>query len=181
MEQPNETAEMRLTRLRTLAMNFELIEQEFREEVSHCHFCRGDMKGPCAWPFRKWMSCVNAHNGPDDVELDNPLCYKYVNGIIKCGNAIMEQEGGQRYLREGHLNWWMYAHMLQFKEGPCHRRCTLGDLDARPDIYLTQDRYKDCNECLLEADGNGETWHLAIQRRIETLKDWRSMANKVEA
>ena len=84
MEFPNETNEEKLERLRTLAINENLIEKQFRKDVSHCHFCRGDISGPCAWPFKEWMSCINAHGGDSGggADLENPKCYKFIEGLV---------------------------------------------------------------------------------------------------
>lgn len=74
--------ENRLNKLRSMAMNLNLIEREFIAKNSHCSFCAADMSSSCSYPFRIWMGCMQTIDDKDAFQKPRPECQRALNNYM---------------------------------------------------------------------------------------------------
>mmetsp|Transcript_59929 Transcript_59929/g.73413 ORF Transcript_59929/g.73413 Transcript_59929/m.73413 type:complete len:141 (+) Transcript_59929:35-457(+) len=103
----------RLNFLRTLGINYKLIEREFIDENSHCHLCSADMNGPCAWYFRVWMGCASALDNSDKNDpnsspnLIHKSCQGALNKYIQCCNRYIYKNPSNNNM--GLFPWFLWS------------------------------------------------------------------------
>ena len=74
--------------MKTIGMNYKVLEKEFIEENSHCHLCSADMAGPCAYLFKEWMSCASSLDKSDQndpratPQLNHKECQPVLNNYM---------------------------------------------------------------------------------------------------
>ena len=176
-------AQAQITKIKTIAMNYKVLEHEFIEENSHCHLCAADMAGPCAFPFRQWMGCAAAldmsdkedpHATPD---LNHAECQKVLNKYIRCCNKYMinHAEEGNALQK---FPWFLWAQRSQMMHSPCSEPCKQFNPFAGRFQYLLDPSNQECNDCLCDNVRYG--WHYFTRTRIEDTYVWKILNEKVD-